>query len=221
MRILRDIPWTLDPDAFLAETALDPSDELGVEALAFAREFSPRLSPKAAYDEVPVERTEGELVVLGGAEFSSGTLRKNLEKVRRAFPFIVTCGDELEGLDLSSYDYLAFYWLDRIKQAALDQAAEYLRGKLIEETGFSGLSSMNPGSGNVDVWPIEQQRQLFSLLPGVERAIGVRLTDSFLMIPDKTVSGVFFPSEVSYSNCQMCTREACPTRRASYVGTLA
>ena len=63
-----------------------------------------------------------------------------------------------------------------------------------------------------------QQRQLFQLLGDVESSIGVRLTDSFLMIPNKTVSGILFPTEVPFYSCQLCTREACPRRRAEYTG---
>ena len=75
---------------------------------------------------------------------------------------------------------------------------------------------MNPGSGDVDIWPIEQQRELFSLFGDVKALIGVTLTDSFLMIPNKTVSGVFYPTEVDFVTCQLCHRERCPNRRAPF-----
>jgi hypothetical protein len=79
---------------------------------------------------------------------------------------------------------------------------------------------MNPGSGDRNVWPIAQQRPLFSLFGDAEALIGVRLTDSFLMVPNKTVSGLFFPTEVPFESCQLCTRPDCPRRRARYKGPL-
>jgi hypothetical protein len=36
------------------------------------------------------------------------------------------------------------------------------------------------------------------------------------MLPTKSVSGIFFPTETSYENCQLCPRENCPNRRAEY-----
>ena len=39
-------------------------------------------------------------------------------------------------------------------------------------------------------WPIEEQQPLFRLLGDTERAVGVRLTDSMLMVPTKSVSGI-------------------------------
>ena len=73
---------------------------------------------------------------------------------------------------------------------------------------------MAPGS--LADWPITQQQQLFSLFGDVEAKIGVRLTDSFLMLPMKSVSGVYFPTETSFESCRLCPRKVCPGRRAPY-----
>ncbi len=78
---------------------------------------------------------------------------------------------------------------------------------------------MAPGAGAGDDWPITQQKELFSLFGGrekVEELIGVRLTDSFLMVPIKSVSGIFFPTEIRFESCQICPREQCIGRRAAY-----
>jgi hypothetical protein len=44
----------------------------------------------------------------------------------------------------------------------------------------------------------------------------VRLTESMLMIPRKSVSGIFFPSEEGFVACQLCERENCPSRKAPF-----
>jgi len=78
---------------------------------------------------------------------------------------------------------------------------------------------MNPGSGDVDTWPIEQQTELFALLGGtdeVRKHSGVELTDSFLMIPNKSMSGILFPTETDFRSCQVCHRAACPSRSAPF-----
>ena len=77
---------------------------------------------------------------------------------------------------------------------------------------------MNPGSGNTGLWPLAQQKPLFELIGDVEASIGVRLTPSLLMLPNKSVSGILFPTEVHFETCQLCTREDCPRRRAPYQG---
>ena len=66
------------------------------------------------------------------------------------------------------------------------------------------------------VWPIEQQGELLSLFGDVKKLIGVELTDSFLMIPKKSISGVIFPTEIDFRSCQVCHRENCPSRSAPF-----
>ena len=221
MTILQDIPWTFDLRAFYDETGIGEDDELAEEGRRFAEAAAPLLKPKAVYTEAFVEALEDTSVIVSGVRFTSAVLRKNMEGIQRVFPFVATCGIELEQFDLSPFDYLAFYWVDKLKELALAQGSAWLHRRLVEETGFQKLSSMNPGSGNVDVWPLRQQRELFSLLPGGAEAIGVTLTDTCLMTPNKTVSGIFFPSEVNYMNCKVCTRKECPNRRAAYNEVMA
>ena len=75
---------------------------------------------------------------------------------------------------------------------------------------------MSPGAGDADTWAIEQQRDLFSLFGNVFELIGVELTDSFLMIPNKSVSGILFPTEIDFRSCQVCHRKNCPSRSAPF-----
>ena len=77
-------------------------------------------------------------------------------------------------------------------------------------------ATMDPGSGDADVWPIEQQKELFSVFGDVETLIGVRLTDSMLMIPTMSVSGIVFPTETEFASCQVCHRGGCPRRTAPF-----
>jgi hypothetical protein len=63
---------------------------------------------------------------------------------------------------------------------------------------------------------LREQRKLFRILGDTEAMIGVRLTQSCLMIPSKSVSGVRFATETSFESCQLCPRDRCPGRRARY-----
>ena len=73
---------------------------------------------------------------------------------------------------------------------------------------------MNPGS--LPDWPIQQQRPLFQLLGDPNTAIGVELTASYLMEPNKSVSGIRFPTEERFESCMLCPRQDCPGRRSAY-----
>ena len=53
-------------------------------------------------------------------------------------------------------------------------------------------------------------------IAGRAKEIGVELTDSFLMLPVKSVSGLMFESEEHYTNCTLCPRAKCPGRRSPF-----
>ncbi|MBU2536142.1 MAG: vitamin B12 dependent-methionine synthase activation domain-containing protein [Chloroflexota bacterium] len=220
MEVLNSIPIELSLEAVIKRMRLrNRSDNiLGQirEMLDIAR---PIAKPKAVFDVSYIENKNGDSMEIGGVEFTSRVLRINLDKVERVFPYVVTCGRELDEIDIPSTDFIKGYYLDQIKETAVVLARQYVEGDLKKRYALGQLSRMAPGAGAGDDWPITQQKGLFSIFGGrekVEELIGVRLTDSFLMVPIKSVSGIFFPTEVSFESCQICPREQCIGRRAAY-----
>ena len=141
-------------------------------------------------------------------------LRDKLEEAHRVFPYVATGGMELEEWTRGIEDMLQRFWADTVAEMALREAVRVLN-QHINETYHPGRSAtMNPGS--LPDWPIWEQRALFKLLDDPQKTIGVRLTDSMLMVPTKSVSGIRFPTETAFENCQMCQMPNCPGRRAPY-----
>jgi hypothetical protein len=120
----------------------------------------------------------------------------------------------LEDEASSQGDLLHQFYLESLGDMALSMSERRLRKHLKSHYGLEKLSSMSPGS--LKDWPIEEQKPLFSLLGDVKRLVGVRLTEKMLMIPRKSISGIFFPKEVTFLSCQLCPRERCPSRIAPY-----
>jgi hypothetical protein len=214
MEIITNIPVELNLDRICSELHVSPGGEDGRDLADLIERVAPVVNPKAIYDICYVEDRTAGTVTINGVTFTSRVLRVNLDQVHRVFPFVVTCGRELEHVPGVDGDPLREYWLDHLRIAALRAAGERVRAH-IEATFQPGrTSSMSPGS--LADWPITQQTQLFALLGDVEGAIGVRLTDSFLMLPMKSVSGMHFPTEISFHSCSLCPRKDCPGRSAPY-----
>ena len=186
---------------------VDQLSSLVEKARAIAR-------PRAMYRVAYVDSRDDESVVIEGIRFRSRILRVNLDTVHRVFPYAVTCGSELHEWMQTQDDLLLRYYADVISEAALRAATAQLKAHLVRRYALGRTSTMAPGS--LADWPLQAQRRLFSLLGDPEEAIGVRLTDSLLMIPSKSVSGIRFPVEKSFESCQLCQRENCPSRRAPY-----
>ena len=170
--------------------------------------------PKAAFRVGYVEEKNHISVLINQIRFTSRVLRVNLEPVHRVFFYLCTCGEELESWSKGMNDLLYQYWTDAIKESALRSATRALNEYLKEQFQLPKTSAMAPGS--LPDWPITEQRGLFDLMDGLDRQIGVRLTDSLLMLPIKSISGVRFPTENRFESCQLCARENCPGRRAPY-----
>jgi len=171
----------------------------------------PLISAKAVYEVCYIEEKLEDTVIIDGIRLRSRILRKNLEKVGRVFPYVITIGPRLEQKADASTDLLEKYYLDKIGNIALSKARKHLEEHLRSRFALDGLSYMSPGS--LEDWPIEEQRPLFSILKGTEVSIGVRLTESLLMIPRKSVSGIYFPTEVTIYSCQLCPRQHCEGRK--------
>ena len=214
METIDRIPVTLDRAAVAKRLHHNPARASSVdldELLALAGSL---IRLRAAY-EVSYTGAKGEdTVEVAGVTFRSRILRRNLDQAQKVFPFIMTAGPALEAAASASGDLLKQYYLEEMANIALENGAGWLAERLKTRYGFPGLASMDPGS--LEDWPITEQPKLFSIFGDTEGLIGVRLTDSMLMLPRKSISGIFFPSEEGFMSCQLCDRDTCPARRAPY-----
>ena len=188
-------------------SGLDSLKQLVSESREIAR-------PKGLFRVAFIDSKEDESVIIEGIQFSSRILRVNLEQANRVFAYAATCGKELDDWSETKKDLLTKYICDTLKEMALHSALAEVSRHLNDLYQPGPVSSMNPGS--LENWPMSAQKDLFKLLEDPEEEIGVRLTESYLMIPTKSVSGIFFPTEETFQSCQLCPREKCSGRRAPY-----
>jgi len=215
-KTLTAIPFTLDADEIVAQARVPrgSSDEADLLSLVeLARQVG---RPKAAYAACFVTERDGDAVRIEDVWFRSRTLARNLASAERAFAMLATCGREMDEHFPARGDMLQEFWWDLIKMRLLGAASRDLAAHVHRTFRLGKTASMHPGSGDASVWPIEQQGGLFRLLGGMDEEIGVRLTDSFLMVPNKTTSGLLFPTERDFRSCEVCHRAECPSRQAPF-----
>ena len=215
MEVLDNIPVKLDLEAVLKQLHLGKENKYITRIVQELIEIvRPVAKPKAVYKVSYVDNKNENSLYIDGVRFTSHILRVNLDKVGRVFPYVATCGRELDEIAVSPDDFMKQYCLDTIKEMVLRAALHYLDDYLVRDYALGQVSKMHPGS--LGDWPITQQKELFSIFGNVEDLIGVKLTDKYLMIPIKSVSGIFFQTETTFVTCQLCPREACIRRRAPY-----
>ncbi len=182
-------------------------ESLATEAQALAR-------PKAAYRPAYIAEHGDDSITIDDVTFQSRVLRVNVGKARRVFLYLATCGVELDAWANSLDDMLQRYWAEEIKAQALRTATDALYTRIQKDYQPGQTTIMNPGS--LADWPLGQQRPFFRLMHDAAAQLEITLSDSCLMTPNKSVSGIRFPTETGFESCQLCPMPDCPGRRATY-----
>lgn len=209
-----NIPCAIDRDLLFKNLHIKPDSPFVENVEKMIDQALEVGKPKIAYKLAYVESKGDDFVVVDGIRFTSRVLRVNLDETYKVVPYVITCGEELEEWAKTFNDMFDTFSADGIMEAVLRSARHRIFSKIDEEFNLGHAANMNPGS--LLDWPIKEQKPLFQLLGNVKDLIGVELKESFLMSPIKTVSGFRFPKEGSYENCQLCPREKCPGRKATY-----
>ena len=218
MEILENLTLQIDPEAVRKSLRLDRQGDAQL-AQRLIEKAKTLIEPRAAFKLCYIGEKLQDAVIVNGLRLESKVLRKNLDAVERIFPYVVSLGSALEQATGKMSDLLEAYYLDAIGNIALTAVRKQLHDHLCNKFALKKISFMSPGS--LLDWPLEAQSQLFQLLPDLEASIGVRLNKSLLMIPTKSVSGIYFQTEVSFFSCQLCQRGKCPGRKARYDENMA
>ena len=204
----------IDAPALASRLHVRAGSDAARELEMLIREAEGVARPKAIYRVAAITGRDETGVEIEGVRMSSRVLTVNLENAYRVFAYVATCGQELDAWASTMDDLLRQFWGEAIKEVVLRSATRYLNTHLNDRFQLGKTSTMNPGS--LLDWPLREQRPLFSLLGDPESSIGVSLASSYLMLPNKSVSGIRFPVETTFESCQLCNMQDCPGRRAPF-----
>ena len=149
-----------------------------------------------------------------GTQFLAGRQVVNNLKNSDFFTFyICTAGEEISRRArelMSSGKLLEGYVADMLGSLLVEGAMEIIHKRLRDEMESKGLKVTNRYSPGYCDWKVDEQHKLFSFFP--EGFCGVRLSESALMNPIKSVSGVIgIGKEVRFNKyaCHACTSINC------------
>jgi hypothetical protein len=133
--------------------------------------------------------------------------------------FLCTAGEEI-GIRtrnaMASGDPLTGYIYDIIASIVVDAAADLMKRKLEESVLTGGKKITNFYSPGYCGWDVSEQHKLFRLVP--DNFCGIRLTDSALMDPVKSISGIIGIGEnVRFhpDTCKLCDMKECAFREVA------
>lgn len=132
-------------------------------------------------------------------------------KAQKIALFLTSLGDtSLSIINSSKADPLAYYLSDFLASQYADLMAEYMHDRVKDYATSASYCFSNRYSPGYCGWNVREQKKLFGFFP--ENPCGIRLTESFLMDPVKSVSGaVALGSDVIYQDygCKMCKEINC------------
>lgn len=199
------------PDA-ATEKAVDEALE-ALDAAAEPRQVSRRFLLKR----------DGGALDIEGLRIESRALAKNLDGCDEVFVMAATLGmgpDRLIARAQAAGAMHRAVALQAVSAAKIEAWCDAVNGELREQAARRGRRlrpRFSPGYGD---FSLDCQPGLFRLL-GVQRSIGITLTDSLLMIPTKSVTAVIGICDAEgprATGCAACDRAGCAFRRPDSTG---
>jgi hypothetical protein len=177
----------------------------------------PLLRPVAAVHEAQISvHTHNTVVLENGAELTSPLAARFLAGAERVTIAVCTIGTELEKLATAQENLVLALALDGLGNAAVEALGQQVCGRIGELARAAGLETSAPLSPGEPDWPVDVgQPQIFSLLAPVPAS--VRLTESGMMVPKKSISFVVGagPHMEQTDLCALCSmKEKCRYRHA-------
>lgn len=164
-------------------------------------------------EDIDINHRKGTFVI-EDTKFEAGKqVVSKLEKSEMFALYICTVGEEISSRIsqlMNSKDLLEAYITDITGTLLVEGAVDVLRDSLADEMAQKGLRITNRYSPGYCDWKVEEQRKLFSFFP--EGFCGVLLSESTLMKPIKSVSGVIgIGEEVRFHKdvCHACSNVNC------------
>ena len=131
--------------------------------------------------------------------------------------FLCTAGEEIgirSRKAMKERDLLKGYVYDVVGSEIVEAAADLMQNELSNTAAAGGLKITNRYSPGYCGWSVSEQHKLFKLMP--YNYCGIRLTESALMDPVKSVSGIIgIGKDVKLNpyTCKMCDMTECIYRR--------
>lgn len=168
------------------------------------------LEPAIAYEIHPIREVRNARVLLeGNVALDGRKLASLLAKAKELAAVVCTIGPRLEKKVTEYFrqeEPVRGLLLDGAGSAAVDSLIQEVCKLMMREAPSRGYQASSPLGPGMSGFPISEQFPLFQLVPAGE--IGVRLTPSGVMLPQKSASMVIGlgPQMTTWTQAEACAR---------------
>ncbi|MFO7952639.1 MAG: hypothetical protein R6U91_07535 [Bacillota bacterium] len=224
-KLIDNLDITLNAEDVLKGQGIDPnraSKRLFNDAEAIIEEAYSLVNPVALYTVVKVSAFEHQKISFEGGYFEGPLVAKAMAGAESLNIAMYSIGPELENRvnELMKENPVKAVALDGAGIAALRKVSQAIEGVISAEACEQGLDLGMRAQPGQEGWPIEQQREVFSLLPAEK--INLRLTESCMIIPRKSATFVIPRGknlDSSMIPCDFCSKQdRCEWRKEKQTG---
>jgi hypothetical protein len=177
------------------------------------------MSPSGAFVLAKALETESvEEIACGETHFLSGSIIHKMLKNSETYAFfLVTIGPEPEELArdlLANGEFLEAYITDLVASALVDSVADQVHETIRKVALVRDMKVTNRYSPGYCSWDVAEQQKLFKFFP--ENSCGITLSESSLMSPVKSISGIIgMGPQVKFNEytCEICPMKTCHFRK--------
>ncbi len=167
----------------------------------------------SVFNDVIFKNDDHSLIV-GGSSFRVGKIVfSQLKEADSIAVFLCTAGEKISTLskEISKEgDILEGYILDTVGSEVVEAAADIMQDRLREEMAVTGKSCTNRFSPGYCGWNLSEQSALFQIIP--DNFCHIKLTESSLMMPIKSISGFIGIGKNAHFapyKCNICKDKNC------------
>ena len=181
-------------------------------------ELSACCTPEYGYTMHPGKRLDSEHIQIDDTTLQSGKIiASSLREAAHFAVFLATAG---KGFDAwynkikQDDDMVRTFFADSLGSVIAEATVTVMKDSIERDMAEWGLSVSNSYSPGYCDWLLAEQRKLFAFFPA--HFCGVTLTESCLMIPIKSVSGIIGIGQnvkKRLYSCDVCTMTTCVKNR--------
>jgi hypothetical protein len=222
MRLIENINYNVAEDKIMAalqyKMKASQSIRMLKKVLFMIEKTKKIIQPKIIYTVKNIESKDKQDITLENEiSFSLGNLHKTFNHSNSLTVFIATLGIELDkeiNRYVQNHKLLDGYLLDFIGSYIIEQIVEGFQRSMDKDIKSLGQKTTRRFSPGYCSWKLGQQKNIFATVEG--QRIGVQLSPGNLMVPKKSISGIFGVIEedqISYNPCLHCKKQNCDYKR--------
>ncbi len=214
----------IEKQQVLIQIGYDNGDEPSARITSLVNDYIENyhdlIAPSYSYTFCDIKWVEGSNIGLGDSIIlRSRIIARLLARCEIVAVFTLTIGSYLEDMVTHLAEeglVLQATVLDAIGSGITEELANHVENKIKRIANAGNLVISRRFSPGYCDWKVNQQKMVFRAMDNDTG--GVRLTDSNLMIPRKSVSGIIgigLPGKniESYNPCLTCKKKECPGKR--------